>query len=358
MGALVRAMAAYAKVTPSAEERTCALEIARRTADYLIATSTPASARYAHFPLTYTLEVDDPMPAARNRTGKWMFIPSAADTAFGYLDLYDATDDAKYLDAAKAIADTYAKTQGDDGSWPVMIDFNPGQPLRPNRMIPTWVIHLFDRFDRQYHVPAYKPNRDRAWNWIVKNPLKTYRWEGQFEDGTPREPYRNLAREQACDVAAMLLDELNAHPEYRATIDELLHFAEDQFVVWAPIKDPAGWEKAMPKRRKNVGDWITPCVMEQYGAYAPVARSSAILINTYAKAYRVTGQEIYRAKARALANGLVKAQVWLAKQYAGNGEIPTWLTGHEPVNWLNNSFYAAESLLNAASLAHPPQLPR
>jgi maltose/maltodextrin transport system substrate-binding protein len=350
MGALVRAMVAYSRVAKSSVDHTRALEIGRRVANHLIAISAPESAPYPHFPPTYTSDVNDPLPAAAKRTGKWMFVPAAADTAFGYLDLYDATHDTRYLDAAKAIASTYRKTQGDDGTWYVMVDHNTGEPIRPNRQIPTWIMFLFDRLERQHGITDFKSSRERAWRWIVENPLKSNRWEGQFEDGTPGPPYRNLAREQACDVAGMLLDAPDRRPEDFERAEELLRFAEDQFVIWSPIKDAAGWNR-MPNRRKATDSWITPSVMEQYGAYAPVARSSAILIHAYLKAFHATNRAIYREKARALANGLIIAQAWMAATHDGNGEIPTWLTGHDPINWLNNSFYAADAVSAVAAEA-------
>ena len=43
-GALVRAMIAYGKVAESEQDRTHAIEIARRVADHLISVSTPAAA--------------------------------------------------------------------------------------------------------------------------------------------------------------------------------------------------------------------------------------------------------------------------------------------------------------------------
>jgi hypothetical protein len=62
----------------------------------------------------------------------------------------------------------------------------------------------------------------------------------------------------------------------------------------------------------------------------------------------VTGEEEYLQKARALANGLVAGQEFLAKNYDGKGEIPTWLWTRAPKNWLNNSYYAAEAVQNVA----------
>ena len=352
-GAGSRAWWRTARLPRRRTSATKSIEIAKRVANHLIATSTPADAPYPHFPLTYTNDPNQPRPQARERAGKWMFVPAAVDTALGYLDLFDATKDQKYFDAAKAIADTYRKTQGEDSTWSIMVDLKTGEPIRPNRQIPTWIIFFYDRLETQYGVADYKESRKRAWNWIVEHPLKTYQWDGQFEDGRPGEPYKNLAREQACDVAGMLLDDAKNHPENVAQAEELIRFSEDQFVVWATIKDPAGWAKVMPNRRPRVGQWITPSVCEQYGAYAPVARSSAILINTYLKAYKVTGKELYVERARALANGLIKGQAWLAETHDGNGEIPTWLTRGAPMNWLNNSFYAAEAVKAVANLTDP-----
>ena len=346
IGGLLRAMSVYANVAESEKDRAAALEIARRTADYLLSLRLPESSPYAHVPPTYALNVDKPTPITRGRVeGHWLMVPSAIDAALGLLDVHDITKDPKYLDAAKAIADTFVKTQEPDGTWPLMVDGRTGKPVAPQRLIPTWVIFYFDRFDQQYQLSQYRDARQRAWKWILDNPLKTYQWDAQFEDIKLRDPYVNLAREQACDVAFLLLSDPKRTPGDIAEAERLLRFSEDQFTVWAPVKDVAGWKKAMPDRRKNCEVWITPCVLEQYTCYDPVARSSAILINTYAKAHEVTGKGEYLAKAHALANGMLAGQAWLAEAHGGNGEIPTWNMKRPPINWLNNSYYAAEALL-------------
>jgi len=74
-----------------------------------------------------------------------------------------------------------------------------------------------------------------------------------------------------------LLDNIKDNPSAVSQADELLRFAEDQFVVWAEVKDPDGWRKAMPKRLTTPHLWIAGCVLEQFTCYEPVARSSAIL---------------------------------------------------------------------------------
>lgn len=350
VGGLMRGMVAFSKIAEKKEDRDAALKIARANADYLISIAYPPGSPFAFIPPTYTDKgVNKPVGNSSNPIkNKWFMVPSSIDPALGFLDLYDATHNAKYLNAAKAIAATLLKRQDADGTWPYMADYTTGKPVVAQRLIPTWIIFFFDRLDEQYKITAYRAARAHAWKWITQNPLKTYQWDGQFEDVKPRPPYVNLAREQACDVATLLMEDGKNHPQSLAQADELLRFAEDQFVAWSPVKDPLGWHRAMPDRRNNAAKWITPCVLEQYACYDPVARSSAILINAYLKAYDITKKPVYLDKAKALTNALLAGQQWQNETNKTNGEIPTWVMKTKPINWLNNSYYAADAVLNMA----------
>ena len=355
IGGLVRAMAAYARLAENERDRDAATEIGRRAADYLLSIRLAKDASpYAGVPPTYALNVRRPTAVTPPRVEKrWLLVPSVVDAAFGFLDLYDVTNDPKYLDAAKSIVEALVRTQEADGTWPLMVDHRDGKPVAPRRLIPTWPIFLFDRLEHQYKIDAYREARAKAWKWTKANPLKTYQWDAQFEDIALRGPYENMAREQACDVAVLLMSgDAKPAAEDVAQAEELLRFAEDQFVEWTPVKDVEGWKRAMPRRRKNCEAWITPCVLEQYACYDPVARSSAILINAYLRAADVTGKPIYLAKARALGDGLLAGEEWLRDAHDGNGEFPTWNMKRPPINWLNNSFYGAEAILNLGKV--PP----
>lgn len=348
IGALVRAMTAYSEVALEEKDRKAAREIAGKMADYLL--SVPLSeGPYAGIPPTYLHNVDKPTGAAlRNMEQHWFMVMSATDAGFGFLDLYDATNDKRYFDMAIKIADKFVKNQQEDGTWHHMINYKTGKPISPQRLNPTWIIFYYDRLADQYKLTDYRESRKKAWEYIVKNPLKTYRWDAQFEDIKLRDPYMNMSREQACDVALLLLNKAKENPEGIAQAEELLRYAEDQFVVWDPVKDCDGWRKAMPDRRKNCDKWVANVVLEQYACYDPVARSSGILINTYLKAHGVTGKPIYLQKAKALANGLLEGQEWHAKHQNANGEIPTWVMRSDWLNWLNNSYYAADAVQNIA----------
>lgn len=347
MGGLLRGMTAYARVAEDAEERRVARAIAQRVADHLVSISLGSGAALEYFPPTYALNVKAPLNQARKGVGEsHLMLNSPCDAALAYLDYYDLSEDGRFLEAARRIAATYARTQEADGTWPLLANFKTGEPLAPNRLVPTWVIFLFDRLERSYRVDEFRAARERAWQYIVDHPLRTFAWDAQFEDVKPQPLYRNLAREQACDVARIIFEQGDAAAGLFATAKELLAFAEDQFVVWSPIRDPEGAVRA--GLRANAPQWMPPCVLEQYSVYEPVARSSAVMITAYLAAYSATHEAQFLSKARALANGLVEGQRYQMREHGGEGEVPTWLVRRPPSNWLNNSYYAADSLLQVA----------
>ena len=47
---------------------------------------------------------------------------------------------------------------------------------------------------------------DRAFAFVENGPLKTWNWEGQFEDVEPTERFVNLTKHDACSTAMYLLE--------------------------------------------------------------------------------------------------------------------------------------------------------
>ncbi|MBN1588731.1 MAG: hypothetical protein JW888_04380 [Pirellulales bacterium] len=340
MGGVIRGMVLYSTLATDPREAKDALRVARSLADFLIGLSQPAGTPLEDWPPTYW-KVN--WSSSHVREGNLM-TNSPVDAALGYLDLYDATKDRKYLEAATRIAETYRKLQRPDGTWPLLVRVDAGKAVAPNPLVPTWVIGLMDRLADQYGLERYRPISGKAFRWVMDHPMKRFNWDGQFEDIKPQEPYSNLAREQACDVALYLLEHVEHDAGYLEKAEELLRFSEDQFVVWE-VPDEEEWalDETRPTEprqyvaRWGTSGWFAPCVLEQYSCYAPVARSSAIQISAYRKAYEITGKALYLAKAQSLANALIVSQ-----QYHGGGQFPTWVLKSSSVStWSNNSAYAA-----------------
>lgn len=349
MSALIIGMIHYATCFPEAGDRDQAVEIAEIVVDFLLAMAQPPGSPLEYWPPTYW----DGVPRQNHPYFRGELMTNTpAIAAEMLLDFYDFTKDDAYFTAARRIADTYAKTQQAGGTWPQLVYITSGEAVKPHKLVPTMVIELYDRFFEQYLVSDYENSREKAFDWVMQHPMQTYNWQAQFEDTRPRSRFKNLSREEPSEFARILLKSSNDHPQYIDMAKELIRFAEDQFVVWEPT-DPVLGYPWFPKDSRWNGttraggfDWFIPCTMEQYAFYTPIARSSQLMILTYLKAYEVTGEAVYHAKAVALADALTRAQ-----EYHGGELIPTHLRKNLPeANWINNAVYPAITLIEHAEI--------
>lgn len=328
--ALIIGAITHARLKPNTADAVRSSHLARIIADYLISISFKEGTPWEYFPPTYYGNnfgiVNKPHMNVFNN-----FTIMGVDAGNAYLDLYDYTSDKKYLEAAKRIAATYLKTQLENGSWYQFVNHATGKPTAPNITIPTSVINYFDRLQRDYHVSGLKQSSDRALNWILQNPVKTFNWQGQFEDIEARAPYKNQSREQSCDMAIYLFKnnkDINL-------AEELVRFSEDQFVIWEKPLDIAIQQ---PRPGGNSKNWITPSVQEQYTFFMPVGRAAGLMVETYWQAYKATKKEIYLEKAKSIANSFTVVQ----KEH--NGDYPTFFTKYPMNLWLNSTVYPAKVL--------------
>ncbi|MBD3383947.1 hypothetical protein GF407_03380 [candidate division KSB1 bacterium] len=323
MGGLISGMIHYATHFPDAEDAAMAKELARIVADFLLTLREPEDHRLANWPLTYWDGVSSGRHPIQPDRIKTNFVINAG---MAFLDMYDATREKGYYRAALQIAETFEAVQNDSGTWPQMFDRETGRAAaNANQLIPTWVIMFFDRLHRDYGVTRFQTLRQRAFRWCMEKPVKTYGWYAQFLDTPPGKRYKNMSRDEANELAIIILKTKEATPKQLQIALELLRYAEDQFVVWDQ-RDPVLRTRWFRKGTRFDGleaqgsDWFVPSVLEQYKFYTPIAGSNAIMIRAYVAACQRAGRPIYRAKAVSLANTLIRAQ-----DYHGGVDIPTHL---------------------------------
>ncbi len=324
MGGLIRGMIVYAKLEPEYAED--AMRMAKLTADWMIKLTEKEGTPLADWPPTYWngWPPDDEKYTLQNHMTHY-----PAEAALAYLDLYDATKDEKYMTAVRKIADRYMKLRLKQGTWYQILNPISGKPAAPNLLVPTYIIEFFDRLKNQYGISDYAEARDKAFNWIMANTMKTYNWQGQFEDVGAKKPYEDQSNPDVTKMAEIMFASSGEHPEYIELAKDLLRFAEDQFVVW--------------DRRDAIArpNWALPGALEQYVCYTSINASNTAFINAYIAAYKATGDEIYKAKLIALADTLTHA--WKG---FGETEIPTWMNyGEESNNWVNCSMISALTLI-------------
>ena len=160
---------------------------------------------------------------------------------------------------------------------------------------------------------------------------------GQFEDVTVLglQPYENLTNCTAAPYATYLLSR-EANAEEIATAYELVRFSEDQFVYWDMPIGKDGYKKDS-----------TPCVFEQYKYAMPVDNSSCNVANAMLSIYELTGDELMKAKAKALIDNITVTQC------VNTGKIlTTWRVRHntKPSFWINCSYSSACTLLRMEEL--------
>ena len=160
----------------SKDER--ALKEAVRLADWNIAHSTPADWPYGGFPWS-TFQEKKP-GGFRDRSG--LMPDKAAIMALAYLELHEATREARFLAAAQKIAEKLAARQRPDGTWPFRVDPRTEQVVEEYTSSVIYAVMLFERLDQAKGNARFKPHRDLTWNWLVNGPIRTKEFRGFYED--------------------------------------------------------------------------------------------------------------------------------------------------------------------------------
>ena len=355
--ALVHAFLRMAERTP--ERRETLLRAARNAADFLLSYSNPPGSALEYFPHTYRVlkpESSRKGVTSEKYAGQNMLIyPAMAGSA--YLALYEAVRDEKYLTAAKRIAATYRRLQGEDGTWYLKLWEKDASPVAPNRLLPLNVCNFLEKLHGLTGDVTFREMSDRAFAYVERGPLASWNWEAQFEDTNPSKLFRNISVHPPCDTALYLLGRHPGDSAKVAQARELLRFAEDQFVSWRdPFTEdgrgPLAGDTTMSPRAVKDSWYGLPGAFEQYDWYLPIDGSAAKMIRLYLALYRAEGRALDLAKARALGNAVTHIQ-----KIAGNGAIPThwvkWDVESDAKHWINCGIGTAQALEELLKIEEP-----
>lgn len=335
IGGLISVEAKIAEYVPSLKEE--ALLIARNAARFLIDQSRPEGDCLEYFPPTYYGD----RVASKNdwNVGRTMTM-DACYSGNAFLDLFRVTGDSLYYDRALKIADTFMKIQNEDGSFPIKVYFETGEPVNEVKAMLHPILNYTRRLENEYGVTKYADMSARAAKWMKEVALETFDLTGQFEDVTVEglKPYQNLTNCTASPYASYIL---RGHPSAEEIEDarDLIRLSEDQFVHW----------NALPNK-DGVRPIATPCVYEQHRYQVPVDNSSCNVANAYLDLYEATGDELAFAKAKALVDNLTVVQD------ITNGKIPTTFDLRSPERnkrrtyWINCTNASITILLRMAGL--------
>ena len=336
ISAIIRAMISYAGIRPEKAED--AMKIARNAADYLIGI-TADSGPMAGIPPTYQLDFR-PEPEKRHNAiaGEridWCMMIYPPTVGLAYLELEEKTGDRRYLDAALGIGNYLREHVEPCGTWYLIRHIKTGEVLKQDLCNPLEVIVPFLlKLRKRTGEDAWKTLADNAAAYVENVLLPVRNFGGQFEDTCCSVHYDNLSHYPATALVRYYAENFPNDPERMALAEELMRFAEDQFIIW---KRPAPWHK----NGFDTSKWLTPCGLEQYTWYVPIDASTADLALTFLALYRAGRGDLYLEKARALADAVTRAQ-------QPRGLIPTHWLNEETLGgsdfWINCHFSAARML--------------
>ena len=345
ISAIIAGMLEYACISPEKEAE--AVQLAKNAADYLLKITYDEKSPLAGLPPTYYVDFR-PNPETRqnltaDRLKDTVMLIYPAHVGKAYLQLWQKTDERKYLDGALKIAQYYREHIQANGSWYLVVSAQTGEAVDPNycnpleRIVP-FLMALYERTGEA----EWKELSDRAIAYVEREILPAYNWEAQFEDSPLSVQYSNLTHYGACALIRYYAQYFADDAEKMACAEDLMRFVEDQFVIW---KRPPVWNG----RWTHLDEWRLPAGLEQYEWYVPIDASTADIMLTFLAMYRAGRGELYLAKAKALADQITRMQ-------QANGQIPThWFSDEwtaKSLNfWLNCHFQAASAMAEMAKKA-------
>lgn len=230
--------------------------------------------------------------------------------------VYEITKEKRYLDAALDIARVLAETQTSDGSWPARVDGKTGEILSSYSSNTAAVIPFMDRLNRYSPDERWVHVRDRALEWVMKNPMRTYGWVFNFDDqpalATIDYPYAIPSNWDLLPLLRYLCAIPKTVKGAADVIREQLDWNDDQFVAY-----DSDW--LMPY------ELFHPCCGEQGGPLCiAMDFHTANWGSTMLAYYRLTKDPRYLKIARSAANAVEqyqmddgRTQTWWCDRYTG-----------------------------------------
>ncbi len=214
--------------------------------------TTPSSALWPNIPYPYNTELHSGIYDGDMRAGKGYIQPDkAASFAAELIVLYKMTGEAKYLEAAIAIANTLAEKvqpgDGDHSPWPYRVNATTGEVHREQAKGVTHVASYTTNYTgalrmftdlialEKGRTQDYARGRRLLTEWLRTWPLRTNKWGPFFED-VPTAVWSDT--EHNADTMAMYILE---HPEWDANgkamakgiLDwSLAKFANQEYSKW------------------------------------------------------------------------------------------------------------------------------
>jgi hypothetical protein len=224
------------------------------------------------------------------------------EMGIAYLKFFEMTGEEKYLNAAIYCADALAKHVRNvsapdtkfatdfsiSSPWAFRVNAQTGKVIDDYCSNIVGTVQLFDELIRIWEsgqngihlkkekIDAYQNASKTAWDWLfAKNgPMKTFIWNGYFEDVPSDKNRINRVQITPLETARYILKHPEKDPDWKVNVPALLHWAASVFAV-----------KEMD------------AIREQTWCFEPMGSHTARYASICALWYEKTGDEYYKEEA-------------------------------------------------------------
>lgn len=219
-----------------------------------------------------------------------------------YLDLYEATGDERWREAAIYVARRMVQFQLPTGTW--------GWTTRQGEMLvvgsshngqdnadhdASEVLYFLGRLRHDLKVDDFRENERRAYEWVMKNSASSFYWRSQWSHAEMGGG--NISTKSAVFFARYLLEYADEEDRDLKLTDRILRYCEDQFVTWTD-----------PDPDADAEDDDAPFIHVRNWGDKTRAGATANLAAAYLLMEKHTGDALFGAKGRALLQAVLAAQ--------------------------------------------------
>jgi rhamnogalacturonyl hydrolase YesR len=257
------------------------LDVAIKTADWQIEHRTPRD---------WAMPFLAPSFVSFQKDGSWKGMEwgyepdKSAYVGFTLLKLYAATGTKKYLDAALETAGTLARYQGPNGDWPFRVNAKTGEVKHGYTCSQLWYVWFFEKLADITGDQSFRSRRDKAFAWLLANPVKTNQWMGLY--GDIASGARSFDQWVAIETAIYLIDHRNENPTYLEDARRITEWIERTLVV------DYGFFPGVPG------------IVEQSSYRIVLTHHQLRFGEIYAKLWEATGDEKYKRRSIEAANSV------------------------------------------------------
>ncbi|MBN2288622.1 MAG: hypothetical protein JXQ83_04765 [Candidatus Glassbacteria bacterium] len=177
------------------------------------------------------------------------------ELGIGYLKFYQITGEARYLEAAIDCADALAANVRDvlpgkekfgthfdtRSPWPFRVNARTGVVVDEYTSNVVEPVRLFDELIRtaqrtgidSARVESFRKARSLAWEWLfaLNGPMKTFIWNGYFEDIPSDHALQNRVQITPLETARYILKHPEYDPSWKTNVPALLHWVAGVFAT-------------------------------------------------------------------------------------------------------------------------------